>query len=88
MTMLTVCAVYDSAIHAFGRPIYVPASGAAIRSFQDEVNRDDKDNQLHKHPDDFELYQLAIFDDETGAYTNDKKALVRAKDLQTPKAQS
>lgn len=65
---LIICSVKDRAADAFGRPMFVPSTGVAIRSFTDEVNRADKDNQLFNHPDDFDLYDHGIFDDQTGKF--------------------
>jgi len=65
---LIICSVKDRAADAFGRPMFVPSTGVAIRSFTDEVNRADKDNNLHNHPDDFDLYDHGIFDDQTGMF--------------------
>jgi hypothetical protein len=48
--------------------MFVPSVGVAIRSFSDEVNRKDPENQLHNHPDDFDLYELGEFDDNTGLF--------------------
>lgn len=64
MAILIVCAVRDSAVNAFSRPFFVPAVGAAVRAFGDEVSRVDSD--MHKHPEDFELYELGTFDEESG----------------------
>lgn len=63
---LIICAVRDSAVAAYVRPFYVPAVGAAARGFGDEVNRVDSD--MHKHPDDYELFELGEFDEETGRF--------------------
>lgn len=49
-------------------PIYTHNIGAAIRSFGDECQRDAPDNILHKHPEDFELWWLGEYDDETGSH--------------------
>ena len=65
---LVLCTVKDRAADAFGRPMFVPSVGVAIRSFSDEVNRKDPDNQLHNHPDDFDLYELGEFGDNTGFF--------------------
>jgi hypothetical protein len=65
---LVLCSVKDRAADAFGRPMFVPSVGVAIRSFSDEVNRQDADNQLFNHPDDFDLYELGEFDDNTGQF--------------------
>ena len=66
MAALQVVSVFDRAIQAFGRPVFVPAVGAALRSFGDEINR--ADSEMHAHPDDFELYHLGQFDDTTGLF--------------------
>lgn len=65
---LVLCTVKDRAADAYGRPMFVPSVGVAIRSFSDEVNRDDPENQLNRHPDDFDLYELGEFDDNTGLF--------------------
>lgn len=65
---LVLCTVKDRAADAYGRPMFVPSVGVAIRSFSDEVNRKDPDNQLFNHPDDFDLYELGEFDDNTGLF--------------------
>ncbi len=54
MKML-VCTIRDRAAECYGRPFFLPATGVAIRSFQDEVNRNAPDNQMYAHPDDFDL---------------------------------
>lgn len=61
-----VVSVRDRAADTFGRPFFVSAVGAAIRSFADEVNRADKDNPLFNHPEDFDLYEVGSFDDDSG----------------------
>jgi hypothetical protein len=78
-----IVSVKDSAAEAFGRPMYLQSIGIAIRSFTDEVNREDKDNQLFNHPDDFDLYELGIFDDSTGMYKirENPSVIVRGKDV-------
>jgi len=64
-----ICTVKDRAADAFGRPMFVPSTGVAIRSFSDEINRNNADNQLYNHPDDFDLYELGSFDDNTGLFS-------------------
>lgn len=82
MNKLCVVGVFDSAVQAFGRPIFCPAIGAAVRSFTDEVNRAAPDNQMHQHPDDFVLWELAQFDEENGVFLQlDKRILARGKDV-------
>lgn len=67
--ILKMCAVYDSATQMFGRPFFMVAHGQAIRSFRDEVMRNEANNDLNKHPADFTLYALGDFDDSTGLFT-------------------
>lgn len=77
-----VVSVLDRAASLFGRPFFVAAIGQATRSFSDEVNRKDGDrSEMAKHPDDFDLYLLGWYDDTVGAFENDHRLLVRAKDL-------
>jgi len=78
-----IVSVKDSAAEAFGRPMYLQSLGVAIRSFTDEVNREDKDNQLFNHPDDFDLYELGVFDDSIGKYElrDNPTVIVRGKDV-------
>lgn len=78
-----IVSVKDSAAEAYGRPMYLQSLGVAIRSFTDEVNREDKDNQLFNHPDDFDLYELGLFDDSIGRYElrDNPTVIVRGKDV-------
>ena len=78
-----IVSVRDTAAEAFGRPMYLQSLGVAIRSFTDEVNREDKDNQLFNHPDDFDLYELGVFDDSLGRYElrENPTVIVRGKDV-------
>lgn len=71
MALLNICSVFDKQAEAFGRPIFVPAKGLAIRSFIDEVNREDAQNSMYMHPDDYILYYLGDFDDGDGSFKTD-----------------
>jgi hypothetical protein len=64
-----ICTVKDRAADAYGRPMFVPSAGVALRSFSDEINRNNAENQLYNHPDDFDLYELGEFDDNTGLFS-------------------
>lgn len=65
-----ICAVRDRQLDAFMRPFTAATTGQAMRAFMDEVNR--PDSEMHKHPEDYELYHLGDFDDDTGALTSCK----------------
>lgn len=66
---MIMVAVRDRAAEAYMRPFFVATANMAIRSFMDEVNRDAADNQLFAHFDDFDLFELAVFDDNSGSVT-------------------
>jgi hypothetical protein len=80
---MVIVSILDSAAGAYGRPAYVASEGVAMRQFQDEVNRASDDNQLYRHPDDFQLFYLGTFDDNTGAMDllAQPKMIARAKDV-------
>lgn len=63
-----IVSVRDRAVDAFGPPFFVVNHGAAIRSFGDEIKRSDPNNNLNKHPEDYDLYALGEFDDDSGTF--------------------
>jgi len=71
-----VCAVRDRASDTFGRPFFVIAIGQAIRSFTDEINRASADNSFNSHPEDFDLYEIGTFDDDSGDLVSIKPRMV------------
>lgn len=82
-----IVAVYDNASQMFGQPFFVTAIGQALRSFTDEVNRPAQDNQLYQHPEDFSLYHIGYFEEETAVFTPPDEGvgprrLVRGQEVQ------
>jgi len=77
----SVCAVKDRAVDAFNRPLYVPTIGVAIRSFTDECNK--TDSELHIHPEDYDLYEIGTWDDQTAIYISLEapRVIARAQDI-------
>ena len=62
-----IVAVRDNAIGTFAQPWFVPSIGAAVRAFGDEVKREGSNGQsnpLNMHPNDFDLYDLGVYDDD------------------------
>ncbi|QCQ84957.1 nonstructural protein [Blackfly microvirus SF02] len=78
-----MCCVKDSAADVFSQPMFVPATGVAVRTFTNEVLRDDPNNALNRYPADFSLYELGTFDDATGQFDNldAPNRLIRAVDV-------
>jgi len=66
--IMVVCSVFDRAVGAYGRPLFMQSKGVAIRSFSDECKRVADDNQMNKHPQDFSLFELGTWDDQTGKF--------------------
>lgn len=64
--MLYVCSIFDRKVQSYGRPMFARAIGEAMRIFRDEVNRPAEDNILYKHPEDFDLFHIGNFDEESG----------------------
>lgn len=65
---MLVVTIFDRAAGAYGQPFYSTTPSHAIRSFADAVQRRDPDNVMNRHPDDFELYVLGKYDDQTGLF--------------------
>lgn len=59
-------AVYDRAAEAFHPPYFSPAIGLAVRSFQDACT--DAQSAIAKHAEDYELFEVGVFDDELGVF--------------------
>lgn len=77
-----VCAVKDAKLEAFLPPFTAPARGVAQRMFSDAVNN--ADSPFSKHPEDFALYFVGVFDDATGHLHDmdrDPELMVRASDV-------
>ena len=68
--ILKMFTIRDRATDSFGNPMFLVSPGQAIRSFTDEVNRADKDNQLYNHPDDFDLYYLGEYNSSSASFTS------------------
>lgn len=79
--MLNVYSFYDSKAKTYHTPFFLKQDGQAIRAFLDLVNNPQTD--IAKYPEDFSLFKLGQFDDETGCIYPDEKVpcLVRAWEL-------
>lgn len=63
---MQIVSIFDRAAALYSRPAFVQSRAAAVRSFGDEVRTPRENNDLNKHPGDFELHLIGSFDDETG----------------------
>jgi hypothetical protein len=62
---LKAYSIYDSAAQAFIAPFFMQNDGLAVRAFSDNVNSNDENN-ISKHPDQFALYKIGVFNDKSG----------------------
>lgn len=83
--ILQICVLRDSAAGVFGMPSFHATIGAAVRGFGDAVNRDEPNNVLFAHPDDFELFHIGSFEDGLARFEllESPKAIARGKDFKT-----
>lgn len=72
-----IYAVYDKKAKAYMPPWECQNNAVAIRKFGGAVN--DEKSFIHRYPDDFDLYHIAFFDDNSGRYENVKEPVVLAK---------
>jgi hypothetical protein len=65
--MQKVFSVLDTKLATFGRPWFHMTDASAIREFSDAVNDGSNvQNQWYRHPEDFSLYCVGSFDDQSG----------------------
>lgn len=84
---LDVIALYDKKTATYLAPMTVNSIPAAVRDLQEIINtpRDDKPTWA-KHPQDFDLYLLCYWDNESGRYEHDTEAMSFQMNLGTLKA--
>ena len=63
-----VYSVYDKAVKAYLQPFFMRSKGEAIRSFSAAVN--DEKGPFSRNRDDYVLYFVGVFDDNTGLFTS------------------
>lgn len=61
-----VCAVRDLKLADYGDPMFFRTLGEAERAFRDGVS--DPQSMLNKHPEDYDLWHIGMYDSETGAF--------------------
>lgn len=66
MAKLVLFAVFDKAVQVYGRPFPARNEAEASRLFVDEARREAPDNPWNKHPGDFALCRLGMYDEESG----------------------
>jgi len=62
---LNIYSIYDDTAKAFMQPFFLHNHALAVRAFTDQVNSETP-NSLSLHPEQFTLYHVGEFNDETG----------------------
>lgn len=67
MTKLVSVCVFDVAAQYFHPPVFFRATGAALRWFETLV-KSPQSEDVHRHPEHFQLFQVGEFDDFSGLF--------------------
>lgn len=59
-----VYAIFDTKADMFNQPFVFTTNGQAIRAFSDLAY--DKNTFVGRHPEDYRLFKIGMFDDSTG----------------------
>lgn len=67
--IVQIFAIYDTKAESYLQPFFSQTRGAAIRAFTDSVNDTTGESQFAKHPEDYTLFHLGHYDDQTSVIT-------------------
>ncbi len=67
---LNAYTIFDSASGLYNRPIFTNSDGEAKRTFVDIAT--DADHPIGKHPEDYSLHRIGIFDDNNAELIPEK----------------
>lgn len=71
MSKIRMFALYDDAVKSYLRPFWSDHKANAQRSFRQLVNQtDNRDNMVANHPDQFTLFELGEFDEQSGVFSS------------------
>ncbi len=80
--MLIAFTIYDTKTESFSNPFFAPTQGAAIRIFSDSAS--DPATLLNKHPQDFQLYEIGSWNDNTAELLGTKRHPLGTADQYAP----
>lgn len=61
---MNIYAIYDEKAQAYNNPFVMNHDGQAARAFEDEAAQ--PDSMINKHPEDYRLYRIGEYHQETG----------------------
>lgn len=77
--IVTEFAVYDKVAEMYMQPFRSSNKLKALQGFKDVAN--DPKSNIHKHPEEYQLYEIGTFNEETAERTNELKLLATASEL-------
>lgn len=63
-------AILDSKSKTYSKPFYFIHDGEALRAFRGSIQKGD--TQISQFPEDFSLYKIGVFDDQSGQMKTEK----------------
>lgn len=69
-----IYSIFDTAAGVYLRPFFLPSDGQAVRMFCDLAA--DKEHEIGKHPEDYSLCRIGMFDDNNAEVTDEKVAVL------------
>ncbi len=66
---LNIYSIYDTAAGLYSRPFFCQSDAEALRMFSDLSV--DAEHPVGKHPEDYSIFRLGIFDDNKGTLQNE-----------------
>lgn len=66
--LIKVFAILDTKTGIYSHPIFLPTVGAMMRAWVDHAN--DPRSSICKHPEDYTLFCIGDYDDQTGKFIN------------------
>ena len=74
-------AIYDRTAKNFMNPLHFINHGDAIRWFTTVVNTNDGKNNVSEYPEQFILWYLGVYDDQTAKFTGEKEEVVEGQQV-------
>ena len=63
---LGVFTIFDAKVAAYAQPFFSQSRGSAIRAVSDALA--DPQHPFSRHPEDYSLFDLGMYDDQSGAF--------------------
>lgn len=60
-----ILVIRDIKLDCFGQPQACASIGVGARAFSDAINNPERNTDMSKHPEDFELWHIGEYDDAT-----------------------